>query len=101
LTKYRRYGIIDEKDKGQKNVHIHSFSNKRSKALGISDSRKYGIRPSIFAPIVTWDRLRPQAVPGGGSDTPDCNVVAVQLEDPTQLNVMRQRLRQRGIASRP
>jgi putative ABC transport system permease protein len=60
--------------------------------VGISDSRKYGIRPSIFAPIVTWDRLRPQAVPGGGSDTPDCNVVAVQLEDPTQLDVMRQRL---------
>ncbi len=60
--------------------------------VGISDSRKYGIRPSIFAPIVTWDRLRPQAMPGGGSDTPDCNVVAVQLEDPTQLDAMRQRL---------
>ncbi|MDY7078563.1 MAG: ABC transporter permease [Chloroflexota bacterium] len=60
--------------------------------VGISDSRKYGIRPSIFAPIVTWDRLRPQAVPGGSSDTPDCNVVAVQLDDPAQLDVMRQRL---------
>jgi putative ABC transport system permease protein len=60
--------------------------------VGISDSQKYGIRPSIFVPLVTWDQLRPQAVPGGGSDTPDCNVVAVQLEDPTQLDVMRQRL---------
>jgi putative ABC transport system permease protein len=60
--------------------------------VGISDSRKYGIRPSIFAPILTWDRLRPQAMPGGGSDTPDCNVVAVQLEDPTQIENMRQRL---------
>ncbi|MBU0705177.1 MAG: ABC transporter permease [Chloroflexi bacterium] len=62
------------------------------KVVGISDSQKYGIRPSIFAPIVSWDRLRPQAAPGGGSDTPDCNVVAVQLEDPTQLDVIRQRL---------
>jgi putative ABC transport system permease protein len=60
--------------------------------IGISDSQKYGIRPSIFVPLVTWDQLRPQAAPGGGSDTPDCNVVAVQLEDPTQLDVMRQRL---------
>ena len=60
--------------------------------VGISDSQKYGIRPSIFAPIVAWDRLRPQAAPSGGSDTPDCNVVAVQLEDPTQLERMRQRL---------
>jgi putative ABC transport system permease protein len=60
--------------------------------VGISDSRKYGIRPSVFTPILTWDQLRPQAVIGGGSDTPDCNVVAVQLEDPTQIETMRQRL---------
>jgi putative ABC transport system permease protein len=60
--------------------------------IGISDSRKYSIRPSIFAPILTWDRLRPQAVIGGGSDTPDCNVVAVQLENATQIESMRQRL---------
>jgi putative ABC transport system permease protein len=60
--------------------------------VGISDSRKFGIRPSVFVPIINWDRIRPQAVPSGGSDTPDCNVVAVQLEDPTQLGPMRQRL---------
>ena len=62
------------------------------KVVGISDSQKYGIRPSIFAPLVTWDRFRPQAVPGGGSDSPGCNVMAVQLEDPTQLDLVRQRL---------
>jgi len=60
--------------------------------VGISESQKYGIRPSIFAPIVTWDRLRSQAAPGGGSDTPDCNVVAVQLEEPAQIQPMRQRI---------
>jgi putative ABC transport system permease protein len=60
--------------------------------IGISDSRKYGLRPSVFVPIVVWDQIRPQAVPSGGAEDPVCNVVAVQLDDPTQLEVMRQRL---------
>jgi putative ABC transport system permease protein len=62
------------------------------KVIGISDSRKYGLRPSVFVPIVTWDRIRSKAVPGGGADDPSCNVVAVQLQDPTQIESMRQRL---------
>jgi putative ABC transport system permease protein len=60
--------------------------------VGISDSRKYGLRPSVFAPIVTWDRIRPKAAVGPGEEDPGCNVVAVQLEDPTQIEPMRQRL---------
>jgi putative ABC transport system permease protein len=60
--------------------------------VGISDSRKYGIRPSVFVPIVTWDQIRPNGTPGGGAQDPTCNVVAVQLEDPTQLEVIRQRI---------
>jgi putative ABC transport system permease protein len=58
--------------------------------IGISDSRKYGLRPSVFVPIVTWDEIRPKAVKGPGEEDPACNVVAVQLEDPTQLEPMRQ-----------
>ena len=60
--------------------------------IGISDSRKYGLRPSVFVPIVTWDGIRPKAVKGPGEEEPACNVVAVQLEDPTQLEPMRQLL---------
>ena len=60
--------------------------------VGISDSRKYGLRPSVFVPIVTWDKIRPKAVVGPGEEDPACNVVAVQLEDPTQIEPMRQRL---------
>ncbi len=62
------------------------------KVIGTTDSRKYSIQPSIFVPIVAWDQIRPQATPGGGSDTPACNVAAVKLEDPTQIETMRQRL---------
>ncbi|MFB0534279.1 MAG: ABC transporter permease [Anaerolineae bacterium] len=63
--------------------------------VGISDSRKYGLRPSVFVPIVTWDEIRPKAVVGPGVEDPACNVVAVQLEDPTQLEPMRQLLQAR------
>jgi putative ABC transport system permease protein len=60
--------------------------------VGISDSRKYGLRPSVTVPIVTWDGIRPKAAVGPGQEDPACNVVAVQLDDPAQLEPMRQLL---------
>jgi len=60
--------------------------------VGITDSRKYGLQPSVFVPIVTWDKVRPKAVAAAVQEDPACNVVAVQLEDPAQLESMRQRL---------
>jgi len=60
--------------------------------VGISDNRKYGLRPSVFVPIVTWDGIRPKAVVGPGEEEPACNVVAVQLDDPRRLEPMRQLL---------
>ena len=65
------------------------------KVVGITDSRKYGLRPSVFVPIVAWDKIRPKAVAGPGADDPACNVIAVQLEDPAQIEAMRQRLQSR------
>jgi putative ABC transport system permease protein len=62
------------------------------KVVGVSESRMYAIQPSIFVPIVKWDEIRPKAAPGRGAEDPACNVAAVKLEDPTQLDVMRQRL---------
>jgi putative ABC transport system permease protein len=63
--------------------------------VGITDSRKYGIRSSIFAPLLTWDKIRPQSVIGGGSGTPACSVAVVKLEDPEQLEPMRRLLEER------
>ena len=57
--------------------------------VGITDSRKYGIRPSLFVPIVTWDNLRPKAAPAQAEEDPACNVVAVQLENPAEIERMR------------
>ncbi|MFP3896951.1 MAG: ABC transporter permease [Anaerolineales bacterium] len=63
--------------------------------MGITSSQKYAIRPSIFVPIVTWDRIRPKAALGGGVEDPVCNVAVIRLQDPGQIDVMRQRLAER------
>jgi putative ABC transport system permease protein len=62
------------------------------KVVGVTGSQMYGIRPSIFVPIVKWDDVRPQAARSGGGQDPACNVAAVKLQDPTQIDLMRQRL---------
>ncbi len=59
------------------------------RVVGISDSRKYGLRPSVIVPCLTWDKIRPQTMTGGGGELL-CNLVAVQLDDPTQVEAMRQ-----------
>jgi putative ABC transport system permease protein len=60
--------------------------------VGISESQKYGIRPSVFAPLLTWDEVRAKATPGRSAQPPTGNVVAVQLEDPAQIDAMRPRI---------
>jgi putative ABC transport system permease protein len=62
------------------------------RVVGISESLKYGLQPSVFVPIVTWDEIRPKAAASPGEEDPACNVVAVQLDNPTQLEAVRQRL---------
>ena len=58
--------------------------------VGISDSLRYSLSPSVFVPIVAWDEVRPKAAPTGAADDPTCNVVAVQLEDPAQRESVQQ-----------
>ncbi|MBN1402630.1 MAG: ABC transporter permease [Anaerolineae bacterium] len=57
--------------------------------VGITDSRKYGIRPAVLAPFVTWDHIRPQAVIGNREGDLSAHVMAVQLEDPAQIASMK------------
>jgi len=62
------------------------------KVLGITESQMYAIQPSIFVPIIKWDEIRPQARVSGGAQDPACNVAAVELDDPGQIDEMRARL---------
>lgn len=60
--------------------------------VGITGSRKYGLQPSVIVPIVTWDRLRPRKVETPLQEDPACNVLAVELEDPENIDAVRSRL---------
>jgi putative ABC transport system permease protein len=59
---------------------------------GISDGRQSFLQPSVFAPYVTWDRIRPQAVVNGGVDEVIFNVAAVQLEPAASPGMMAETL---------
>jgi putative ABC transport system permease protein len=59
--------------------------------VGISDGRQYFLRPTVFVPHITWDEIRPKASKETG-DSIVFNVAAVQLENPTDLEPMSQRL---------
>jgi putative ABC transport system permease protein len=59
---------------------------------GITDSRKYGLRGSVFVAYLKWDRIMPRAMVVTDNGELACNVVAVQLDDPAQIETVRQAL---------
>src|SRR5512143_87308 len=61
---------------------------------GISDGQQYFLRPSVFVPDLTWDKIRSKGdEPSGGELT--YNVFAVKLNDPAQVRAMQQIISQR------
>jgi putative ABC transport system permease protein len=60
--------------------------------VGISDGRQYSLAPSIFVPYLTWEQVRPQANLDEVRGEIVSNVVAVKLENPTQIEQMTQRI---------
>jgi putative ABC transport system permease protein len=65
------------------------------RVIGITDSRRYAIQPSIFVPILAWAEIRPKAqVENDSTREAIFNVVAVKLEDPTRIETMAQRIEQ-------
>jgi putative ABC transport system permease protein len=60
---------------------------------GISDGQQYSLQPSIFVPILTWDRIRPQpALVAGGQSELAGNVIAVKLANPRDVKGMEERI---------
>lgn len=53
--------------------------------VGISDGRQYFFAPSIFVSTTIWDKIRPQAEPGGFEGEITYNILAVKLDDPEAL----------------
>lgn len=62
------------------------------RVVGISDGQQYSLQPTIFTPFGTWDRIRPKSEAEINSSNPIANVLLVKLDDPAQMETMRQRL---------
>ena len=60
--------------------------------VGISDGRQYSLQPSIFVPLLTWDKIRPQAGDNQSSSDLISNVIVVKLENPSDVELMKVRL---------
>lgn len=60
--------------------------------VGLVDEQAYFFQPTIFVPAATWELMRPQASSDLASDTPYPNIIAVKLNDPLQVEEMKQRL---------
>ncbi len=53
---------------------------------GISDGQQFFLRPSVFAPDMTWDKIRPKGNEPAGSELA-YNIFAVKLSDPSQARM--------------
>jgi putative ABC transport system permease protein len=62
------------------------------KIVGLVDKQAYFFQPTIFLPASTWELVRPQSESELNSDTPYPNIIAVKLDDPTQVQEMKIRL---------
>jgi len=60
--------------------------------VGLVDGQSYSFQPTIFVPVTTWEKIRPQSEADLNSDTPYPNVIAVKLQDPDQIELVKARL---------
>lgn len=62
--------------------------------VGVSDGRQYFIRPSIFVPYLTWDKVRPQGENDTGKGNLISNIAVVKLVNPGAEEAMARKLMQ-------
>lgn len=62
------------------------------RVVGITDGRQYSLQPSLFVPFYTWDRIRPKSEAEVNRSNPVANVILVKLNDPAQIEEVRQKL---------
>jgi len=61
--------------------------------VGVTESRRYFVQPSIFVPIQVWDQIRPQSEQEARSSAELVfNMAAVQLNNPNDKEQMAQNL---------
>ena len=60
--------------------------------VGISDGQQYSLQPSVFVPLLTWDKIRPQASDNSAGGDLISNVIVVRLQNPADVDLMKVRL---------
>ena len=60
--------------------------------MGITDDRQYSLRPAVFVPILTWDRLRPGTISDVDTRDVNVNVLAVQIQSDVDAGTVRARI---------
>ncbi|MBK9091347.1 MAG: ABC transporter permease [Anaerolineae bacterium] len=60
--------------------------------VGVSDARQYSLQPSVVVPMLTFEKIKPQAAAGPADAELISNVVAVRLLDPAAGAAMKLRL---------
>ncbi len=60
--------------------------------VGVSDGRQYSLQPSIIVPVLTFEKIKPQANAAVQAADLISNVVAVRLTDPATRAAMQQRI---------
>ena len=64
----------------------------RLEVVGLVDKQSYFFQPTIFVPAATWEQVRPQPAADLTDSTPYPNIIAVKLENPVQVELMKERL---------
>ena len=60
--------------------------------VGMVDGQSYAFQPTIFVPVTTWEKIRPQSEADLNSDTPYPNIIAVKVQNPDQIELVKARL---------
>ncbi|GAB4546219.1 MAG: ABC transporter permease [Anaerolineales bacterium] len=62
------------------------------KIVGLVKGQSYFFAPTIFVPAATWELVRPQPEADLNDSTPYPNIIAVKLNDPAQVDAMKEKL---------
>ena len=62
------------------------------RVVGITSGQQYFFQPSVFVSLQIWDKYRPKADPSVSSSRPVTNVVAVELENPADAEIVSTRI---------
>ena len=62
------------------------------RVVGLTGSQSYFFQPTMFVAPNTWEKVRPQSEADLKDDTPYPNIIAVRLQDPRAIEIMKANL---------